>query len=451
MNILIVDDEAGLRSGLIKTLTLENFCVFEAENREQTFAIIQKNDIHLVLLDLKLKGENGYDLLLEIKQKDPLIAVIIVTGYGDVESAVNCMRAGAINYLTKPLNYELLVSVLKKEAQERLRRLENISLRETLREKNCSELVESKNPQILKNEELIQKIKDLSVPVLILGETGTGKELTAKKIHYSGRFRDEPFIGLNCAALNENLLESELFGHEKGAFTGAYTRKLGRFELAQEGTLFLDEIGDMSLPLQAKLLRVLQEKSFERVGGTQTIKSNCRIIAATNKDIQHLINSGSFRSDLYFRLSVVTLFLPPLRERREDIPALTKLFITEANLEFNKNILGLSCKALEALLSYHWPGNIRQLKNVITHAVLLAETNTIEPKDLSFLEPSSYKPAPSPPNLRSLLQHEKNQREQQIIQEALQRNKGNITHTAKELGISRKTLYEKLKYYKLEF
>ncbi len=448
MNVLIIDDEAGLRSGIKKILTLHGYAVYEAENRLQALEILATTAMHLVLLDLRLGKEDGFELLKEIKTGEPFLAVIIVTGYGDVESAVACMRAGAVNYITKPIDDNLLLSVLDKEREALKRQWENISLKEVLKDHTPGVLLESQNPEIRKIEGMLEKIKDKDVPVLILGETGTGKELLARKIHYSGCYSERPFIGLNCTALNDNLLESELFGHEKGSFTGALKRKLGRFELAQNGTLFLDEIGDTSISFQTKLLRIIQEKKYERVGGTQTLESSCRIIAATNRDIHGLLKAKAFREDLFFRLSVITFTMPPLRERKEDIPGFIRLFLDEANKTYNKQIVRVSKPVMEKILEYDWPGNIRQLKNLITNAVLLNDGDEIEYIDF----PDYHQKAQVTDmgqGLKDTVAGQVKSLESNVIKRALKLHKGNISGAAKELKITRKTLYEKIKQYNL--
>jgi DNA-binding NtrC family response regulator len=448
MNVLIIDDEAGLRSGIKKILTLHGYTVYEAENRSQTREILATIAVHMVLLDLRLGKEDGFELLKEIKTGEPFLAVIIITGYGDVESAVACMRAGAVNYITKPIDDNLLLSVLDKEREALKRQWENLSLKEVLKDHAPGVLLESQNPGIRKIDGMLEKIKDKDVPVLILGETGTGKELLARKIHYSGCYSERPFIGLNCTALNDNLLESELFGHEKGSFTGALKRKLGRFELAQNGTLFLDEIGDTSLSFQTKLLRIIQEKKYERVGGTQTLESACRIIAATNRDIHGLLKAKAFREDLFFRLSVITFTMPPLRERKEDIPGFIRLFLDEANKTYNKQIVRVSKPVMEKILEYGWPGNIRQLKNLITNAVLLNDGDEIEYMDFPDYHQKGQT-AGTGQGLKDTVAGQVKSLESNVIKRALKLHKGNISGAAKELKITRKTLYEKIRQYNL--
>jgi DNA-binding NtrC family response regulator len=448
MNVLIIDDEAGLRSGIKKILTLHGYTVYEAENRSQAREILATIAVHMVLLDLRLGKEDGFELLKEIKTGEPFLAVIIITGYGDVESAVACMRAGAVNYITKPIDDNLLLSVLDKEREALKRQWENLSLKEVLKDHAPGVLLESQNAGIRKIDGMLEKIKDKDVPVLILGETGTGKELLARKIHYSGCYSERPFIGLNCTALNDNLLESELFGHEKGSFTGALKRKLGRFELAQNGTLFLDEIGDTSLSFQTKLLRIIQEKKYERVGGTQTLESACRIIAATNRDIHGLLKAKAFREDLFFRLSVITFTMPPLRERKEDIPGFIRLFLDEANKTYNKQIVRVSKPVMEKILEYGWPGNIRQLKNLITNAVLLNDGDEIEYMDFPDYHQKGQT-AGTRQGLKDTVAGQVKSLESNVIKRALKLHKGNISGAAKELKITRKTLYEKIRQYNL--
>jgi DNA-binding NtrC family response regulator len=448
MNVLIIDDEAGLRSGIKKILTLHGYTVYEAENRSQAREILATIAVHMVLLDLRLGKEDGFELLREIKTGEPFLAVIIITGYGDVESAVACMRAGAVNYITKPNDDNLLLSVLDKEREALKRQWENLSLKEVLKDHAPGVLLESQNAGIRKIDGMLEKIKDKDVPVLILGETGTGKELLARKIHYSGCYSERPFIGLNCTALNDNLLESELFGHEKGSFTGALKRKLGRFELAQNGTLFLDEIGDTSLSFQTKLLRIIQEKKYERVGGTQTLESACRIIAATNRDIHGLLKAKAFREDLFFRLSVITFTMPPLRERKEDIPGFIRLFLDEANKTYNKQIVRVSKPVMEKILEYGWPGNIRQLKNLITNAVLLNDGDEIEYMDFPDYHQKGQT-AGTGQGLKDTVAGQVKSLESNVIKRALKLHKGNISGAAKELKITRKTLYEKIRQYNL--
>ncbi|HUJ73649.1 MAG TPA: sigma-54 dependent transcriptional regulator, partial [bacterium] len=399
-----------------------------------------------------LGQENGLDFLREVRREEPGIPVIIITGHGDIGSAVECMKAGATNYILKPVDSGLLFSVLEKERLALGDRLTSDAFRESLRAAVRRRLVPSSTREMKEIERVVEKVKDSDIPVLLLGETGTGKEVIARTIHYSGSYRDRPFVALNCASLSESLLESELFGHEKGAFTGAVSRTVGRFELAGNGTLFLDEIGDMSLAMQAKLLRVLQERTLERVGGTRPVTVYCRLIAATNKDIADLRARGVFRDDLYYRLSTVTMRLPPLRERGADIPALVQLFIDEANASYGRAVRCVAEPVMRRLCTHPWPGNIRQLKNVITNAVIMAEG-----EEISWLDPgegeqqsASGEPVPAEgEDLHAAVSRATRDMERKIIASALSTAGGNVSRAATRLGISRKTLYEKMRRHNL--
>ncbi len=448
MNVLITDDEPGLRSGLAKLLGLQGYSTLEAGTADEARRHLRASEVHLVLLDLRLGDQDGLALLREIKAEEPSIPVIIITGHGDIYSAVECMKAGASNYIPKPIDHGLLLSIIEKESHAQRDRLATLGFRESLRASARTSLVPSSSPEMAEVERIVEKVKDSDVPVLLLGETGTGKEVIAKIIHYTGAFRDRPFVGLNCASLNENLLESELFGHEKGSFSGAIARKIGRFELAGNGTLFLDEIGDMSLTMQSKLLRVLQEKSLERVGGTKPVSVYCRLIAATNKDLTAMRARGEFREDLYYRLSTVTLKLPPLRERTRDIPPLVRAFIAEANLAYNRGVTTVPDRIMHSLMTHSWPGNIRQLRNVIANAVVLSDGPEIS--GLEFGDSAlSEEEISIDKDLRSTVSRYSREIEKKIIRAVLGRTNGNITKSAARLGISRKTLYEKMRAYDL--
>lgn len=448
MNVLIVDDEPGLRNGLAKLLGLQGYHTQEAASAAEARKILARAEIHLLLLDLRLGQEDGVAFLRELKSEEPSIPVIIITGHGDVASAVECMKAGASNYISKPIDHPLLLSILEKERSVMNDRMATFAFRESLRSAARVRLARSCSPEIREIERVVEKVKDSDVPLLLLGETGTGKEVVAKTIHYTGVYRDRPFIGLNCASLNENLMESELFGHEKGAFSGAVTRKIGRFELAGNGTLFLDEIGDMSHAMQAKLLRVLQERTLERVGGTKPVSVYCRLIAATNKDITVLRSSGVFREDLYYRLSTVTLRLPALRDRARDIPALVQLFVEEANATYGRAVRTIPDVLMRSLETHAWPGNIRQLRNVITNAVILSEGEEISTLELGE-GGGSEEQIPLHGDLRTTMRRHINELERKIIRSALDTNRGNISRAATRLGISRKTLYEKMRRHGL--
>jgi DNA-binding NtrC family response regulator len=448
MNILIVDDEPGLRSGLAKLLTLQGYSALEASNAAEARKALAASEVHLLLLDLRLGQDDGLVLLKELKTEEPSIPVIIITGHGDIYSAVECMKAGATNYIPKPIDHGLLLSIIEKERLALRDRLATFAFRETLRSTTRTQLAPSTSAEMKEIERVVEKVKDSDVPVLLLGETGTGKEVIAKTIHYTGVYRDRPFVGLNCASLNENLMESELFGHEKGAFSGAIARKIGRFELAGNGTLFLDEIGDMSLAMQSKLLRVLQERTLERVGGTRPVSVYCRLIAATNKDITELRARGGFREDLYYRLSTVTLKLPTLRERSRDIPALVRLFVEEANAAYGRSVRTVPDRIMHSLMAHPWPGNIRQLKNVIANAVILSDGEEISGLEYGEGEAISEE-IRMDTDLHTTVARYATDIEKRIIRSVLEKNNGNISKSAIRLGISRKTLYEKIRRHEL--
>jgi DNA-binding NtrC family response regulator len=452
MNIMIVDDEAGLRQGIKKSLGLEGYTVFEASNIGEAKRIILNEQINIILLDLNLGEESGHTFLNELRIQEPGISVIIITGYGTINSAVSCMKSGAVNYLTKPIDQDMLLATLKRTSETITLQAENAGLKQSLDDFILREKVFPSNARLPTHvDTIIKKVMDSNVNILISGETGTGKEVTAKRIHFSGIYQDRPFISLNCSVLNDNLIESELFGHEKGAFTGAISRKQGRFEITGNGTLFLDEIGDMSPAMQVKLLRVIEEKTFERVGGTQKIKTNCRIIAATNKDLKNEILLQKFRDDLYYRLNIVEIYLPPLRERTAEISNLTNQFIEDANREYGKDIKAISGSLMDRLLLYSWPGNIRQLKNVVTNAVLLSEGSVI--KDLNIPDFNNHSGKEigrsGTSDLKTLIDSQTEDLEKKLITGVLMEEKRNITNSAMRLGISRKTLYKKIEFYKL--
>ncbi len=382
-SVLIVDDEP-LQRGILKTiLSEESFEVLESGSVDEALKVYSKYQPDIVLTDLKMPEKSGIDLLDELKnlsERPPTI--IIMTAYGTISSAVEAIKKGAFDYLTKPLEKETLLIKLR-QAMERVSLLdENLSLKKEIYRQFNIEGVIGDSPAMRQVLETVKKVSPTNATVLVLGESGTGKELIARAIHYLSPRKKAPFTALNCASIPENLLESELFGYEPGAFTGASTRKKGLIESTNGGTLFLDEIGDMPITLQAKLLRVLQDGEIRRLGGKESFKVDIRIIAATNRNLEEMIKEGSFREDLYYRLKVVTIKVPPLRERRQDIPLLCDYFIKRFNQEFGKRIKGLSEEAMKALMNYSWPGNIRQLQSVIERAVILTDGETIEYEDI---------------------------------------------------------------------
>lgn len=380
--VVVVDDEQRQRDILKAILEDEGHEVHTAPSAEEGLDMIRKMQPDVVLSDLKMGGMSGVDLLAKLPDDAVRPAFILMTAFGTISSAVEAMKKGAIDYLTKPLEKDEIILAVRKAA-ERIELLkENLRLRDELYGKFKIEGIVGKSPKMLEIMEVIRKVSAAPVTVLIHGESGTGKELIARAIHYNSPRKGGPFTAINCAAIPETLIESELFGYEPGAFTGATNRKIGLFEASNKGTLFLDEIGDLPALMQTKILRVLQDKEVRRIGGKDSLKIDVRIVAATNRDLEKDVPAGRFREDLYYRLRVVTLNLPPLRDRKEDIPALATFFVEKYNKEFGKRIKGQADSALKAMLEYHWPGNIRQLEAVIERAVLMTDSDVIQLKDI---------------------------------------------------------------------
>lgn len=450
MEILIVDDERVQCEMLAGFLRKQGYRPDTAENGRIALEKFKTGSFDLVLTDQRMPEMEGLQLLKEIKRLNPETVVVIMTAFGSVSSAVAAMKEGAYDYLTKPIDLdELLLLIHRIEKEINLRR-ENRLLREQLREKFKVDFIVSNSRPMEEALNLVGRVAPSQATVLILGESGTGKELIARAIHYASPRAEKPFIKVNCAALPETLLESELFGHEKGAFTGAVAKRIGRFEQADQGSIFLDEIGDLSLPLQMKLLRVLQEKEFERVGSNQTIKVDVRVIAATNRNLEEAIKKGTFREDLYYRLNVVTITLPPLRERKEDIPLLIEHFLKKYSAQNKKEVVGLSKEAHELLRQYDYPGNVRELENIIERAVVLCPGKIITVNELP-LNIREY-------NLAEFYEKDQQGRslpkmlediERQMISKALKNNDGVQTRAAAELGISERVLRYKMKKYGL--
>ncbi|TFG59301.1 MAG: sigma-54-dependent Fis family transcriptional regulator [Spirochaetales bacterium] len=376
--ILIVDDEPGILHGLSGLFKREGFTVFTGDDAPSALVHTENNSFEIAILDIRLKnGYPGTDLLKELKARDPDLPVIMITGFGSVESAVGAMKLGASDYILKPLDNSRILDVVRRNIELTRLKNDNIYLRNELRENLYSHDIVTEDPVFLSLIEMADRVKNSQAAVLLGGESGTGKEIMARYIHFTSERKDGPFVCVNCAALSESLLLSELFGHEKGSFTGAVEKRLGKFELANKGTLFLDEIGDMSIDIQAKLLRVLEESSFERVGGTRQIAVDIRVITASNKSITELITAGKFRKDLYYRINTVNLRLPSLRDRPEDIPPLADYFIRKYNLHYRKKVTGVSPEVMSVWKNYGWPGNVRELQNIINQAVLLSEGEVI--------------------------------------------------------------------------
>ncbi|MFQ3619769.1 MAG: sigma-54 dependent transcriptional regulator [Spirochaetales bacterium] len=445
-NILIVDDEKNIREGLGQALELDGYKTYLAEDGEAAWKVFQEEEIDLVITDLKMPKLSGEELLSRITSEQPTVPVIILTGHGTIESAVKAMRDGAYDFLTKPINLDRLSLLVKRALSNRELVLQHRAMQEELEKKRGFSNIIGVSPAMRKIYEVVRQVAPTKASVLITGESGVGKELIADAIHNLSNRKDRPFIKVHCAALTETLLESELFGHEKGAFTGAISRKRGRFELAHTGTIFLDEIGEINQSVQIKILRVLQEKKFERVGGEETLEVDVRILSATNKDLKAEIAAGRFREDLYYRLNVVNIHIPPLRERKEDIPLLVAAFLKEFVNENGKPIEGIDPKARAALYNYSWPGNVRELRNCIESAVVLCKGQYITLEDL----PPFIRSGADDNYVKISLGTPLEQAEREIIQANLHYFKGNKSKTAEVLGIGRKTLHRKLKDYGLE-
>ncbi len=445
-NVLVVDDEKHIREGLGRVLELDGYRALLAADGKEGMEILERGDVDLVITDLKMPQLSGEELLRRSTAQFPNLPVIILTGHGTIENAVQAMRDGAYDYLTKPVNLDRLSLLVKRALSNRELAIRHRALQEELEKKNQFANIIGKSESMKRLFEVIQQVAPTRASVLITGESGSGKEIIADAIHYNSPRKDKPLIKVHCAALTETLLESELFGHEKGAFTGAVARKRGRFELAHLGTIFLDEIGEISQNVQIKLLRVLEEKSFERVGGEEKLDVDVRIIAATNRDLKEEIRQGRFREDLYYRLNVVHLHIPPLRERREDIPLLISAFLREFARENGKNIEGIEPKASTALYNYSWPGNVRELRNCIESAVVMAKGGILTLDDLPpYIHTDSEDNYIKLATGISLAEGEK-----KIIQSTLNQLQGNKTRTAEVLGIGRKTLHRKIQEYGLE-
>ena len=380
--LLIIDDEKNIREGLQRALTLDGYDVMLASDGREALDRIEEGDIDLVITDLKMPRLSGEELMKDALENYPYLPIIILTGHGTIENAVEAMRNGAYDFITKPLNIDKLSLIVKRALENSSLKRQNRELLNQLKKKYSFENIIGKSAAMKKVFETVELVAPSRANVLIYGESGTGKEMIADAIHHNSPRRDKPYVKVHCAALPETLLESELFGHEKGAFTGAIMRKRGRFELASLGTIFLDEIGEISLKTQVKLLRVIQEREFERVGGEHPVKVDVRIISATNKNLKEEIERGNFREDLYYRLDVVSIHVPPLRDKKDDIPLMVHKFIEDFSRENNKEIEGITNGALKSLMSYKWPGNVRELRNVIESIVVLTKSKVITEQDL---------------------------------------------------------------------
>jgi two-component system, NtrC family, response regulator AtoC len=441
--VLVVDDDPGVRESF-RLILEDHYDVTDVPDGPTALDVVRASAVDLVLLDIRLPGMDGIEVLERIKALDEGIEVILVTAVKTVRTAVAAMKLGAFDYLTKPFEEDELLSLSRRALERRALEREVAFLRSELARAHDSDEIVGRHPTIEKLHGLIAHVARTPTTVLITGESGTGKELVARAIHHQGPRREGPFIAVNPAAIAETLIESDLFGHERGAFTGAHQRKLGKFELAQGGTLFLDEIGTLRLELQAKLLRVLQEREIERVGGTLPVKIDVRFIAATNTNLKEAVVSGAFREDLYYRLNVVPVVVPPLRERIQDVPLLVEHFIRRDNRRFHKRVEGLSPEALAALNAYRWPGNVRELENVIERCVVLAEGPIIQLNDLP-LDVSLPQQATKVRAAEALpLNEATDQFEQQIVLRVLERVGWNLTEAGRILEIHRNSLRVKL-------
>jgi DNA-binding NtrC family response regulator len=450
LNILVVEDGRSQRETLRDFLIKEGHTVSEAENGTQAIQSVLKGHIDLVLLDYKMPGMDGMQVLQEIKRINPEIDVVIITAYGTIETAVDAMKAGAIDYITKPLEFEELLILVDRVSERRTLIRENEIMRQELGARGVtSDRIIFRSPKMGALINIAGRVAASRATILLQGESGTGKELLARLIHNLSPRSAKPIIAVNCSALHENLLESELFGHEKGAFTGASARRIGRFEEADGGTLFLDEIGELSAAVQVKLLRFLQEREFQRVGGNQTIRSDVRIISATNRDLEARVKEGLFREDLFYRLNVVTMAIPPLKEHKEDIPALIDHFLKRYAEENGKDMEGVSSEAYDLLLKYDYPGNVRELENIIERAVVICRDAVVSIEDLPFPE-DMFDAAGSHREAEGLLRGSVEELERKLIVEAMEKTGEHQTNAAELLGISERMLRYKLKKYGLK-
>ncbi|TAN41905.1 MAG: sigma-54-dependent Fis family transcriptional regulator [Nitrospirae bacterium] len=437
MNILIADDNENLRRVISLELTEEGYAVAAASDGIAAYELLEKNDFDVLLLDLNMPLLGGMEILKKIKALHIPVEVIVLTGHGTVSVAVEAMKLGAYDFLTKPFEMSQLKAVVEKAGEKKRIVSENLMLKSQLRRQAENKKIISRSPLMLEILESVKKIALTDFPVLIMGESGTGKELIALAVHDSSQRYDGPFIPINCGAIPENMIESELFGHEKGAFTGALVRKPGLLELASNGTLFLDEIGELDQGLQTRLLRVLETGRFFRVGGTREVQVNVRYVAATNRDIKAGVDKGNFRADLYYRISALTLHIPPLRQRQGDVPLLVEYFLKNNPAFRNKQFSG---DALQILQHYAWPGNVRELQNIVHRAALLSRDELIAASDL----PSDLVPAPPLPAHMKLEEIEKNH-----ILAVIREAGGQKGKAAELLGIDPKTLYRKLRAYRI--
>ena len=439
--ILIVDDELIMRESLAGWLERDGHQVKTASSGEEALEMLEHNRCDILLVDIKMEGISGLDVLRQVKESDPDVAVVMITAYGSIPTAIEAMKHGAQDYLLKPFDPNELGVLIEKIIEHQQQARENLFLKQQQKDRTRFESMVGQSEPMQTIFDMICDVAPTNATVLITGETGTGKGLAAKAIHTNSNRCDGPFVVVNCGAIPEHLMESELFGHQKGAFTDAKETKKGRLEMAHSGTLFLDEIGEIGMRMQIDLLRVLEDGVFYRVGGTQPIEADFRVIAATNRNLEEAIKEGLFREDLFYRLNVVSLVMPSLSERKEDLPLLADHFLNRFAQETNKPIDKISREAMDELMLYDWPGNVRELENAIERAIVVGKERQIQPHDLPIF---CHEPSLAPP-ANTLTEMEKNH-----IEQILRQNDWNISSSAKILGIDRSTLYSKIKRYKLQ-
>jgi len=440
--ILIVDDEKIVRESLYHWFEEDNYEVDTAEDGETALQKYEKGKYDILLVDMKMPGMSGLDLLTKVKEIDKDALVILITAFASVPTAITALKNGAFDYITKPVDPDELAHIVNKALEQQALKIENIQLKENIDEIIKPDNLIGESYQMRKVYELVYSVAITDTTVIIRGESGTGKELVAKAVHINSSRKYFPIITVNCGALSESLLESELFGHEKGSFTGAQFKRKGKFEMADRGTIFLDEIGSISPKMQVELLRVIEKKQFNRVGGNELIKSDFRVITATNEPLEELVKAGKFREDLYYRLNVFTIVIPPLRERRDDIPLLVNFFIKKFSTAMNKKVKTVSKEALDFLMNYNWPGNVRELENAIERAMVVGKSNSIMVEDLPFhLSSNNFALNDDVKSLAAM--------ERKFILNTLNENGWNISKTAQILEIDRVTLYNKINKYNL--
>ena len=447
MTILTIDDEENIRNGLADNFELEGYDVKQAANGTEGLELIAQGGIDLVITDLRMDGISGSEVVQKVTTEYPGIPIIVLTGHGSIDDATAALKAGAFDFLTKPLDLDHLNKIVKNALQGKILAEQNRELQQKLLKSQSPDEMIGKSDSLNWVRQMVSKAAPTKASVLITGESGVGKELVAHAIHEQSERNEKPFIVVHCAALSETLIESELFGYEKGAFTGAEAIHKGRFELADGGTIFLDEIGEVNLATQVKLLRVLQEHKFERVGGEKSVEVDVRVVAATNRNLEDEVKAGRFREDLFYRLNVVRIEMPSLRERMDDIPLLMHSFLREFNIENKKNIKGFDKASKSAMIKYSWPGNIRELKNAVESAVVMCTGDEIKIEDL----PRALRSQGEEKVINIPIGITMDEAEKIIIQENLAANKGNKSKTADILGIGRKTLHRKLEELNIEF